>query len=520
MYRLIRILTQKTVSHHNFVNGSGKGGSSSFNVERLGEDILCVLRIEEKNDLWSMNGTYLAIAVLIIFIFATAATAAQAISPTPEWKVGLNTAWVLLSAFLVFFMNAGFGFLEAGFCRQKNAVNALAKSLIVFALASIAYWAIGFGLMFANGTPLFGLNGWFLSGLDNSPISGNFYNGTFSALKWVAVPLQGKFLFQLTLAGVAAAIVSGAMAERIKFKAFLAFSLIFIGILYPITGHWVWGGGWLAHFPNAVFWDFAGSTTVHSVAGWAALMGAMLLGPRFGRFAINGVNAIPGHNLNMATLGCFILWFGWFGLNVVARMTFEPMSIAHIAVTTNTAAVFGAVAALIVSWKSLGKPKLPMMIHGVLAGLVAISASCAWVTIPSAAVIGAIAGILVVFSISFADRLKIDDPTGSISVHLVCGIWGTLAVGLFAVGASSAEGSLYRIGPSAGLILGGGLTQLLTQIVGVVSVGIFMAIASTFAWLIIKAIFGLRVTAEDELRGLDISEHEMEAYIGFVKEDT
>ncbi len=497
---------------------------------------LYVLRIEEKfvettkvsrrrkhsshknNLLYLEQFCFLLIAVLSVMA-CTAATAAQTVSPTPDWKIGLNTIWVLLSAFLVFFMNAGFYFLEAGFCRQKNVVNTLAKSLMVFALVSIAYWAIGFGLMFADGTPVFGLKGWFLRGADNSPISGNFYNGIFHALKWVAVPLEAKFLFQMALASIAAAIVSGAMAERLKFKAFLAFSFLFAGILYPITGHWIWGGGWLARFPNTGFWDFAGSTTIHSVAGWAALMGAMLLGPRFGRFANNGVNAIYGHNLSLATLGCFILWFGWFGLNVGTRMTFEPMSIAHIAATTNIAAAFGGVVAMMADWKSVGQPKLPMMIRGVLAGLVAISASCAWVTLPAAAVIGAISGLLVAVAIPKTEQLKIDDPTGAIAVHLVCGIWGTLSVGLFAVGASSAGGSLYRIGPKAGLLLGGGFAQILTQIIGVLSVGVFMTIGSTVLWLIIKAIFSLRVEAEEELRGLDLSEHGMEAYSGFVKED-
>lgn len=462
---------------------------------------------------------YLWVAVWVVFCWGTASAAQTKPLTLPDLKVGLDTVWVLLAAFLVFSMNVGFSLLKTGFCRQKNAVNMLAKTLVVFALATIVYWGIGFGFMFSEGTPLVGLHGWFLTGPDNSPATGALYKGGFKALKWLGVPLEAKFLFQLTLAGVATTIVSGAVAERIKFKAFLLFSAIFAGLLYPTAGHWIWGGGWLTSLPLGRFWDFAGSTAIHSVAGWAALMGATLLGPRFGRYSGRGDNLMPGHNLSMATQGCWILWLGWMGLTTGMRMTADPGSIAHIALTTNLAAAFGGVAASIAAWRSLGKPSLPMAIYGVLAGLVAISASVAWVTFPAAAAIGAIAGLLVAHSIPFMDRLRIDDPVSTISVHLVCGIWGTLAVGLFAVGPSSSANALYKVGPAAGLILGGGFTQLVPQIVGILAVGIFTAFGSTLAWWLIKVLAGLRVPEEDELQGLDLSEHGMEAYSGFLKED-
>jgi ammonium transporter, Amt family len=475
-----------------------------------------LLRPKSLSPAWPV---YLWVTVLVVFCWGTASAAQTKTLTLPDLKVGLDTVWVLLTAFLVFFMNVGFSLLKTGFCRQKNAVNMLAKTLIVFALATIVYWGIGFGLMFADGTPLLGLQGWFLMGPDNSPATGDLYRGGFKALKWLGVPLEAKFLFQLTLAGVAATIVSGAVAERIKFKAFLLFSLIFAGLLYPTTGHWIWGGGWLVNSPLGRFWDFAGSTAIHSVAGWAALMGATLLGPRFGRYSGRGDNPIPAHNLSMATQGCLILWLGWMGLTTGMRMTADPASISHIALTTNLAAAFGSVAALLAAWRSFGKPSLPMTIYGILAGLVAISASAAWVTLPAAAAIGAIAGILVFYSISLMDRLRIDDPVGTISVHLICGIWGTLAVGLFAVGPSPSANALYKVGPSAGLILGGGFAQLVPQIVGILAVGIFIAFGSTLAWWIIKVLAGLRVPEEEEMRGLDLSEHGMEAYSGFLKED-
>lgn len=297
--------------------------------------------------------------------WVAAASAAEGGPTTAELKVGLDTIWVLITAFLVFFMNAGFCMLETGFCRQKNAVNVLSKNLVVFALSTIGFWVIGFGLMFSTSNGFIGSSGFFLSGEDNSPAMGDAYKGIFSALSWTGVPLNAKFLFQLVFAGTAATIVSGAVAERIKFVSFLLFSLILTGVLYPITGHWIWGGGWLA---GAGFWDFAGSTVVHSVGGWAALMGAALLGPRIGRYGPGKATAMPGHNMSIATLGCLILWLGWFGFNPGSTMAADPTSISHIAITTNTAGAFGGVGATMIAWIYLGKPDLSMIINGILAG--------------------------------------------------------------------------------------------------------------------------------------------------------
>ncbi|AFZ32352.1 ammonium transporter [Gloeocapsa sp. PCC 7428] len=463
----------------------------------------------------------LSIFIVLAWGYAAVAQDAPAASPDRttqdllDLRVGLDTLWVCVAAFLVFFMNAGFGMLETGFCRQKNAVNILAKNLIVFALSTVAFWAIGFALMFGDGNAFFGTNGWFLTGADNSPSTGDAYQGVFSALNWTGVPLGAKFLFQLVFAGTAATIVSGAVAERIKFIDFLIFSLLLVGIAYPITGHWIWGGGWLA---DAGFWDFAGSTVVHSVGGWAALMGAAILGPRLGKYQDGVSVAMPGHNMSIAMLGCLILWLGWFGFNPGSTMAVSP-SIAHIALTTNIAASTGGIAATIVAWVYLGKPDLSMIINGILAGLVGITAACAYVSLPWAAVIGFIAGIIVVFSVTWFDKIRIDDPVGATSVHLVCGIWGTLAVGLFAEGPGGVL-NLYEegAGPLRGLLLGGGFGALLPQIIGVLSVGGFTVLITTIFWYILKATLGIRVTPQEEIEGLDIGEHGMEAYSGFLKE--
>jgi Amt family ammonium transporter len=465
---------------------------------------------------------------LAILIVGATALSASAQAPTTEQvasdlaglKVGLDTMWVMVAAMLVFFMNAGFCMLETGFCRQKNAVNVLAKNLIVFSMASIAFWILGFGLMFGNGNGVIGADGLFvLSGLDNSPATGDAYQGAYSSLSWAGVPLLVKFFFQLAFAGTAATIVSGAVAERIKFVGFLVFSLLLVGIAYPLTGHWIWGGGWLAKLG---FWDFAGSTVVHSVGGWAALMGAALLGSRIGKYNSDGsINAIPGHNLSIATLGCLILWLGWFGFNPGSTMGVNWL-IGHIAMTTNIAAAFGGAAATIVAWVVLGKPDLSMVINGILAGLVAVTASCAFIPVWAAAVIGAIGGALVVYSVLFFDRIQLDDPVGATSVHLVNGIWGTLAVGLFATGPGVKVGQdvLYAdgLGPAAGLFMGGGIGQLGAQFLGVITVGGITVLLSTIFWLALKVTLGIRVSSEEELIGLDIAEHAMEAYSGFLKE--
>ena len=451
------------------------------------------------------------LACILVLICAFGATA-QEISPeeaVAELRVGLDTLWVVVAAILVIFMNAGFCMLETGFCRQKNAVNVLSKNLIVFALATIAFWAIGFGLMFGDGNGFIGLNGFFLSGADNSPATGDAYEGVFGALNWTGVPLSVKFLFQVAFAGTAATIVSGSVAERIKFVDFLIFSLLLVGIAYPITGHWIWGGGFLYNFG---FWDFAGSTVVHMVGGWAALMGAALLGPRIGKYQDGNTTALPGHNMSIATLGCLILWIGWFGFNPGSVMAVND-SIGHIALTTNLAGAAGGIAATITSWSLSGKPDLSMIINGILAGLVAVTAGCAFVGYFPAVIIGLIGGVLVVFAVYFFDSIKIDDPVGATSVHLVNGAWGTLAVGLFA---NPAVHGLEE-GP-VGLFYGGGINQLFIQLVGILAVGGMTVLLSTIFWLALKATLGLRVSEEEELIGLDIGEHGMEAYSGFVKD--
>jgi Amt family ammonium transporter len=404
----------------------------------------------------------------------------------------LNTIWVLIAAILVIFMNAGFCMLETGFCRQKNAVNVLTKNLIVFALATIAYWAIGFSLMFGQGNGWIGTGGWFLGSTDPATYGQKpFPEG---------LPIAVLFLFQVAFAGTSATIVSGAVAERIKFVDFLIFSVLLVGISYSITGHWIWGGGWLSQIG---FKDFAGSTAVHAVGGWAALVGAALLGPREGKYRGGKTNALPGHNMSIATLGCLILWIGWFGFNPGSTLA-VTQDVPYIAVTTNLAAAAGGITATFVSWLKDGKPDLSMIINGILAGLVGITAGCDGVSYWGAVIIGAIAGTIVVYFVAFFDKLRIDDPVGATSVHLVCGIWGTLAVGLF--------------NKEVGLFYTGGFNQLGIQIVGILAVGAFTVVFSLLAWMVLKQTLGMRVGLEEEMNGLDIGEHGMEAYSGFVKE--
>lgn len=422
-----------------------------------------------------------------------------------DTKVMLDTIWTLVTAMLVFWMNAGFGMLEAGFARAKNCVNILSKNFIVFAVSSIAFWFIGWGLMFGDGSPFIGLKGlFFIGGADNSPATGDAYQGVYSAISWTTVPLLAKFFFQLVFAGTAATIVSGAVAERIKYIAFILFSFIMVGIIYPVVGHWIWGGGWLAKLG---MWDFAGSTVVHSVGGWAALAGALMLGQRFGKYGNNGtINPIPGHNLGMATLGTFILWLGWFGFNPGSTMAANPQDIARICVTTNSAAAAAILGATITSWMLLGKPDIGMTLNGCLAGLVAITAPCAFVSVGSSVIIGFIAGILVVLSVIGFDRIKIDDPVGALSVHLINGMWGTFALGLFA------RDSMMPNTTGNGLFFGGGAKLLFAQLTGILSTGAFVFIISLLVWGLLKVIIGIRVSLHEEIEGLDIGEHGNSAY--------
>lgn len=424
-------------------------------------------------------------------------------------KVALDTIWVLVAAMLVFFMNLGFALVESGFARAKNCVNILSKNFIVFAASTLSFWVIGWGLMFGDGNGFMGTQGlWFLGGADNSPLTGDAYKGVYGSIAWATVPFLAKFFFQLVFAGTAATIVSGAVAERIKYMSFIVFTLFLVAFIYPVVGHWIWGGGWLA---KAGMWDFAGSTVVHSVGGWAALAGVYILGPRFGKYGKDGkVNAIPGHNLTSATIGVLVLWLGWFGFNPGSTMAAAPADMARIAVTTNTAAAMALLTSTFVSWLLLGKPDLGMSINGCLAGLVAITAPCAWVSVGSSAIIGGLAGIIVVFAVLFFDRVKADDPVGATAVHLANGVFGTICVGLFA------QDHFIPNTTGNGLFFGGGTKLLMAQLTGVAAVGAFVFIAAAIVFLAIKYTIGLRVSLQEEIEGLDIGEHGQTAYPEFV----
>jgi len=425
-----------------------------------------------------------------------------------DMQVVMNTIWVLVTAKMVFFMNLGFAMVESGFARMKNCVNILSKNFIVFAVSSLGFLLLGWGLMFGDGNPFIGLKGlFFVSGLDNSPAVGEAYKGVYSSISWAAVPLWAKFFFQLVFCGTAATIVSGAVAERIKYISFILFSFFMTMFIYPVVGHWIWGGGWLQ---QKGMLDFAGSTVVHSLGGWAALAGVLLLGPRFGKYSNGKINPIPGHNLSLATLGTFVLWFGWFGFNPGSTMTADPVAISHIAVTTNTAAAAAIMSSTIISWLILGKPDLGMTLNGCLAGLVAITAPCAFVSVASSLVIGFIAGILVVLAVIGFDKLKIDDPVGALSVHLVNGVFGTLCVGLFA------QDKIAGISSGNGLFFAGGTKLIMAQLVGVLSVAVYTFVTSLIFWLILKATIGIRVSLKEEIEGLDIGEHGNSAYPEFL----
>lgn len=422
-----------------------------------------------------------------------------------ELTIALDTIWVVLTGSLVFFMNLGFGLVESGFCRSKNTVNILSKNFIVFAISCLAFYVFGWGLMFGNGTGLMGFEGMFtVSGADNSPATGDAYMGAYKAIAWTGIPLYAKFFFQLVFAGTAATIVSGAVAERIKYLSFIIFSFLLVAFVYPVTGHWIWGGGWLA---SAGMWDFAGSTVVHSVGGWAALAGVIVLGPRLGKFGADGkVYPIPGHSMTSGFIGCLVLWLGWFGFNPGSTMASDPNAISHVFMTTNTAAFMGLLSATALSWIWDGKPDLGMSINGCLAGLVAITAPCAFVTVNASLIIGFLAGLIVVCAVKLLDAVKIDDPVGAIPVHLFNGVFGTLCVGLFAVDkiTGAATGN--------GLFNGGGTTLLFAQIQGILAVGVYTLVASFIFWYAIKMLVGLRVGKDEEEEGLDIGEHGQDAY--------
>ncbi len=420
---------------------------------------------------------------------------AEVVEETPmtadDVQNNLNIVWTLVAAFLVFFMQAGFALVEAGLTRAKNVVNILMKNLMDFAIGTLVFFFIGFGLMFGTSNGFCGTDWFFLNWI---PFTDSYEGG------WPFTFL----IFQTVFAATAATIVSGAMAERTKFSSYLIYSAVISAFIYPISGSWAWGGlfeggGWLA---DKGFLDYAGSSVVHSVGGWMALAGAIILGPRIGKYGPDGkAKAIPGHNIPFAALGVFILWIGWFGFNPGSTTSGVPLA-GYIAVTTNLAAATGCVVAMFTAWIVMGKPDATMALNGALAGLVSITAPCDCVSPLSAIIIGGIGGALVVFSVIAIDKyLKVDDPVGAVSVHGVCGTWGTLSVGLFHT--------------DAGLLFGGGTGQLVSQLIG---------IAAYFGWAFglgmilftaLKYTVGLRVSAEEEIAGLDVGEHGMEGYYGF-----
>jgi len=430
----------------------------------------------------------LAMAILLFSAVAwagddavpTVASNARAIQGVQS---NLNYVWTLVAAALVFFMQAGFAMVEAGFTRAKNAVNIMMKNLMDFAVGSLAFWLTGFGLMFgANASGWFGTNGFMLSDFS---VGGD---------PWVLA----FWMFQCVFAATSATIVSGAMAERTRFVSYLVYSVVISAVIYPVFGSWVWGGlfhggGWLEKMG---FIDFAGSTVVHSIGGWAALAGAISLGPRMGKYGKDGMpRAIPGHNIPLAAVGVFVLWLGWFGFNSGSTNAGTP-DIAMIAVNTNLAGAAGCTMAMITSWLIFKKPEIGMSLNGALAGLVGITAGCASVTPGSSIIIGAVAGVLVVFSVLFFDRIKVDDPVGAVSVHGVCGAWGTLAAGLFSIkGLSASVVAVQLLGIGAAFVWSFGTCFILFQI--------------------LKATVGLRVSEEDEREGLDVTEHGGHSYYDF-----
>ncbi len=437
----------------------------------------------------ALAGSAALLAVLALPGLAMAEEAA------PEYltQANANVVWTLVAAILVMFMQAGFAAVECGLTRAKNTGNIMMKNMFDFSAGSLVFFLFGFALMFGDDVGSFlGWSNFALSSASTADAD-SIWNYTF-------------WFFQCVFAATAVTIVSGAIAERTKFIAYLFISICITGIIYPISGHWIWGGGWLSSLSTPMI-DFAGSTVVHSVGGWCALAGAILVGPRIGKYTKDGASkAIPGHNIPLFGLGVFILWFGWFGFNPGSTTTADA-SIGVIAATTNLAAAAGGVAALFTAWMRFGKPDVSMSFNGVLAGLVGITAGCANVSPVGAIVIGLGAGVLVILSVEFIDKvLKVDDPVGAISVHGVCGAFGTLMVGLLA----SPD-----FGGEAGLFYGGGVNLLITQIIGVGAVFIWAFGLSYILFLLLKITVGIRVSEEEELKGLDLAEHGGESYNGF-----
>ena len=405
-------------------------------------------------------------------------------TPISKEMFTINNTWMLVSTFLVFIMHLGFATLEAGLTRPKNTVNILFKNTSIVAIGILTYALDGFNLMYPGDFSVGKIIGFagFGVGTDASGLT-SAYNPGYTY--WT------DFMFQAMFAATAATIVSGAVAERIKLSSFLIFSTFYVAIIYPMVGSWKWGGGWLDELG---FYDFAGSTLVHSVGGWGALAGVILLGPRLGKYVNGIIKPIMGHNLPLATIGVFLLWLGWFGFNGGSVLSADPGAVSYVFATTTLAASAGIFGAKITSWTVQKKPDLSMVLNGCLAGLVGITAGADTVSIVSAVIIGLISGIIVVFAVIGIDKLRLDDPVGAISVHLICGIWGTLAVGIFSVNPAH---------------------TLFKQLIGVAAVGSIAFVSAFMFFYLLKITIGIRVSEEEELMGLDIGEHGMEAYNGF-----
>ena len=399
---------------------------------------------------------------------------------TPDFTI--NNTWMLISTILVFLMHLGFAALEAGLTRAKNTVNILFKNTSIVAIGLLTYALCGFSLMYPGD---FILGDWLgFAGFGLNP-GENWNTPSYN----VGYTYYTDFIFQAMFAATAATIVSGAVAERVKLSSFLLFSTLYVAIIYPIAGSWKWGGGWLDQLG---FYDFAGSTLVHGVGGWAALVGAYLLGPRIGKYTRKGAHPIKGHNMPLTAIGVFLLWFGWYGFNGGSVLSANPGAVSTVFVTTTLSAAGGVIGSMILSWYLSNKPDLSMILNGSLAGLVGITAGADVIDPATSILVGLISGLLVVSSVLYLDSRKIDDPVGAISVHLICGIWGTLAVGIFSTDHS-----------------------ISVQLLGVLSYGVFCLVSSVLIFNLIDKLLGLRVDEQEEIIGLDISEHEMEAYAGF-----
>ena len=445
------------------------------------------------------------VGLLVLFVLPTVAEA-----QVSEEMSTVNNVWMMVATFLVFIMHIGFASLESGLTRAKNTTNILFKNTAIISIGILTYAFIGFNLMHPSLMHPEDFNGFLgFSGFGISPATdGTIAYGDVDCTYWT------YFLFQALFATTGATIISGAVAERIKLSSFLIFVTIFVTFCYTIPGSWHWGKGWLFQMG---FHDFAGSTIVHSVGGWGALAGVLLLGPRIGKYVEGQIRPIMGHNMPLATIGVLLLWLGWFGFNGGSELSANSGNTSRILVMTNIAAAAGVVAAMFISWLIQKKPDLSMALNGALAGLVGITASCNLVTAGGAFCIGLVAGILVVLSVLIFDRLRIDDPVGAISVHLTCGIWGTLAVGLFAAQATLAGTAAAKSEKivNTGLFYGGGLGQLFIQIVGILAIGGFVFAAALLIFGVLKTTIGIRVSAAEEQRGLDLGEHNQEAYAGF-----